>query len=189
MRINIIGTSGSGKTTFGRQLAEILRIPFIEMDAIFWGPNWSPSENDPFFERLAEALEGEKWVLDGNYSRTNPIKRKRVEVVIWLDFSFPRTLRQAVSRAISRLISQEELWPGTGNRETLRMLISKESIVLWTITSYGRKRKNIIKMMESPEYQHIQFHQLRSPAKAASFLEEVRRNPEVLFARRSDHAI
>ena len=182
MRVNVIGTSGSGKTTFGHQLAGILNIPFIEMDAIFWGPNWSPSEDEDFLPRLTEALQGEHWILDGNYSRTTDIKLERVEVVIWLDFSFPRTLWQAISRAMGRLISEEELWPGTGNRETLRMLFSKESIVLWTITSYARRRKNIIEMMRDPKYQHIRFHRLRSPAQTARFLTAVHHNPKALFS-------
>ncbi|HDD54927.1 MAG TPA: adenylate kinase [Chloroflexi bacterium] len=182
MRVNVIGTSGSGKTTFGRQLAEILNIPFIEMDAIFWGPNWKPLGDKVLFSRLAEALEGDRWVLDGNYSRTTPIKWQQVEVVLWLDFSFPRTLWQAVSRAIQRLISKEELWPGTGNRETLQMLFSKESIVLWTITSYRRKRKNIIRMMAAPEFQHIRFHRLRSPEETAAYLNAVLQDPAAYYA-------
>lgn len=181
MRVNVIGTSGSGKTTFGRQLAEILGIPFIEIDAIFWGPNWSPLEDAVLCSRLTEILDGDHWVLDGNYSRTTPVKWERVEVVIWLDFSFPRTLCQAVSRAAQRLISKEELWPGTGNRETLRMLLSKESILLWTITSYRRRRKNIIKMMAAPEFQHIRFHRLRSPTETVAYLSAVQMDPEVMF--------
>ncbi|MGB2963044.1 MAG: shikimate kinase [Anaerolineales bacterium] len=129
MRINVIGTSGSGKTTFGRDLANILNIPFVEMDAIFWGPEWTFPEDDELFRRLASSLEAESWVLDGNYTLTLPIKWERVETVIWLDFSFPRTFYQALARAIIRAITGEELWPGTGNKESFRKLLSRESIV------------------------------------------------------------
>jgi adenylate kinase family enzyme len=179
--VNIVGTSGSGKTTFGRRLAEILQVPFIEMDAIFWGPNWSHPEDEVFFPVLSKALEGEDWVLDGGYSRTTPIKWSRVQAVIWLDFSFPRTLYQAVTRAVSRLLRKEELWPGTGNRETLAKLFSKDSIVLWTITSFARKRRKLPKVMESEEYRHIQFHRLRSPRQAEDFLRQVKTHPEIIL--------
>lgn len=178
MRINVIGTSGSGKTTFGRQLAEVLDLPFLEMDALFWGPDWSFPDDPEMFSRLEAALQGEDWVLDGNYTRTRKIKWARVDAVVWLDYSFPRTLSQAVSRALSRTFSGEELWPGTGNRETFRKLFSRDSIVLWTIRTYGRNRRRITRWMAAEEYQRITFHRLRSPRAAEAFLERLREDPD-----------
>lgn len=180
VRINVIGTSGSGKTTFGRQLANVLDLPFLEMDALFWGPDWSFPEDSELFTRLAAALEGEDWVLDGNYTRTREIKWSRVEAVVWLDYSFPRTLYQAVSRALSRALSREELWPGTGNRETFGKLFSRDSVVLWTIRSYGRNRRRVPRWMASEEYRQITFHRLRTPREAEVFLEKLRENPELI---------
>ena len=106
MRINVIGTSGSGKTTFGRELASVLDLPFIEMDAIYWGPDWTFPPDEEFYSKLTNLLEGDNWVLDGNYTRTMGFKWDRVQAVVWLNFSFPRTVYQAVTRALSRLIQQ-----------------------------------------------------------------------------------
>ena len=182
MRINVIGTSGSGKTTFGRELASVLMVPFIEMDAIFWGPDWSEPDDSELFPKLSAALSGNSWVLDGNYSRTDHIKKERVEVVIWLDFSFPRTVAQAVKRAVSRIISQEELWPGTGNRESLKKLFSRDSIVLWTIQTYSRRKKRILGYITTPErYQSIIFHRIKSPKHARLFLQSAARDPEYVL--------
>jgi adenylate kinase family enzyme len=178
MRINVIGTSGSGKTTFGRDLADILNIPFVEMDAIFWGPEWTFPEDDKLFRRLAAALEAESWVLDGNYTRTLPIKWERVDIVIWLDFSFPRTLYQALARAITRVITKEELWPGTGNKESFRMLLSRESIVWWTIKTHRRNRKKFFQYLGSDEFSFIKFIRLRSPAEAQALLQKISNHQE-----------
>ena len=180
MKINIIGTSGSGKTTFGKKLAEILDIPFLELDAIFWGSDWIFPQDDELFPRLSAALEEENWVLDGNYSRTMAIKWEHVDIVIWLDYSFLRTVFQAFNRAITRIITQEELWPGTGNRETLRKLFSRQSILLWTITTYARKRTKITKYLTADEYSHIIFIRLKSPSKANHLLKKIKLNPEIL---------
>ena len=176
MRVNVIGTSGSGKTTFGRELASKLQIPFIELDAIFWGPDWSKPDDSELFSKLSAALSGSSWVLDGNYSRTLDIKWERVEAVIWLDFSFPRTVAQAVKRAVSRIVSQEDLWPGTGNRESLKTLFSRDSIVLWTIQSYSRRKKKILGYITSDRYQSIIFHRIKSPKQARRFLQSAGRD-------------
>ena len=181
VRINVIGTSGSGKTTFGRRLAERLSLPFLEMDAIFWGPDWTFPEDKELFSKLASALEGENWVLDGNYTRTLPIKWDTIDIIIWLDFNFPRTLYQAVSRAFTRILTREEFWPGTGNRETLGKLFSRDSIVLWTLKTYRRNRKRNAGYMQSEKYNHIKFIRLKSPRQAEELLREAANNQELIF--------
>ena len=83
-RINVIGTSGSGKSTFSKRLAAVLGIPHLEMDAIYWQPDWQHLDDDEVSAAVAAALEPQSWVLDGNYSRTTPLKWKDVQCVIWL---------------------------------------------------------------------------------------------------------
>jgi adenylate kinase family enzyme len=183
VRINVIGTSGSGKTTFGKQLAELLNITFLEMDAIFWGPEWYFPPDEEFLPLVSKMLEAENWVLDGNYTRTLPIKWERVDVVIWLNYSFPRTIYQAVRRAVTRLFSQEEFWPGTGNRENLKMLFSRDSIVWWTIRSYTRHVKRNAAYLDAEEYSQITFHRIRSPRQAVRFLQKVQGNPDYLLEK------
>jgi len=73
-KINVVGTSGSGKSTFSRTLATRLGYPYLEMDAMFWKPNWQESTDEEFFAKLNSALSQERWVLDGNYNRTVDIK-------------------------------------------------------------------------------------------------------------------
>lgn len=135
MKINIIGTSGSGKSTFGRRIAEALAIPYIEMDRLYWRSNWQGTPDDEFLATLEKALAASPdWVLDGNYNRTRDVKWRDVDLVVWIDRGFIRTLWQAVTRASRRAWHKQELWPGTGNRESFRRsFLSKDSIIIWTI--------------------------------------------------------
>jgi adenylate kinase family enzyme len=181
MKINVVGTSSSGKTTISKRLSDILSISYIEMDALFWGPNWEPSSYEEFCAKLHSALKGDSWILDGNYTKSTPIKWKSVNTVIWLDFSFIRSLLQAIKRAIKRIIAREELWPGTGNIETLGGLFSKDSIVLYTITSHRRVRRKYEAFIESGHYPNIHFIRLRSPRKAESFLIKIKENKNLIF--------
>jgi adenylate kinase family enzyme len=176
-RVNVIGTSGTGKSTFARKLSEYLGYPHIEMDKIFWGPNWHWPSDDVFFGNLRQALSQDQWVLDGNYTRTIPIKWERIEMVIWLDYSFPLTLFQAVKRALKRSITQEELWEGTGNRESFRKsFFSKDSIILWTIKTHRSVRLKYESYMQDPKYSHIKFIRLKNHREAESFLKQMGRD-------------
>lgn len=133
MKINIIGTSGSGKSTLARRIATELSLPYIEMDRLYWRPDWQGTPDEVLLKTLAETLAATPgWVLDGNYNRTRPVKWREVDLVVWVDCGFLRTLWQAVTRAFKRAWHQQELWPGTGNRESFR-----RSFLVGSPSSYG----------------------------------------------------
>ena len=173
MKINVVGTSASGKTTFANAIARALDLPCIEMDALFWGPNWTQTPDDVFLARLQAQLRAPCWVLDGNYTRTIAIKWRHVDIVVWLDYSFARTLSQSISRALRRLASGRELWPNTGNRESLARLLSRDSIVWWCVKGYFKNRQKYQRAMSDPQYEHIQFVRLRTPRQAGAWLESL----------------
>lgn len=169
-RINVIGTSGSGKTTFSRRLAEALNHPLIEMDRLYWGPNWRQPSDDELFRKVADALSGDSWILDGNYTRTIPIKWERVQLVVLLEYSFLRTIFRVTKRAIKRAITGEELWPNTGNRESFRKaFLSKDSIILWAIRSYGHAKDRFASYSADPNYRHVTFVRLASRREEDAF--------------------
>jgi adenylate kinase family enzyme len=175
-RINVIGTSGSGKSHFSKCLADRLAVPYIEMDALFWLPNWTPSSTEDFLELLAQHLSGDTWVLDGNQSATNALKWQYVDTIIWLDYSFFRTFKQIVLRSFQRAYSKKELWKNTGNKETFRRnFLSKDSVILWMLKNYLNTKKKYSKLFNSqcPEHEHISMIRLTSPKDTARFLASI----------------
>ncbi len=85
-KIVVIGSTGSGKTTLALRISEQLQIPHIELDALYWGPNWTETPQDIFREKVAVALAGDEWVVDGNYTKTYDIVWGRADTIIWLDY-------------------------------------------------------------------------------------------------------
>lgn len=155
-------------------LAHKIGHPKIEMDELFWEPNWTQPNDEVFFSKLEEALQKSHWVLDGNYDRTLDIKWKNVTAVIWIDYSFRRTIRQAVTRAIIRSIHRKELWPGTGNRESfLKSFFSRHSIIMWTLKTFKKVRDRYERRMVDPRYSHIHFVRLTSPKQARQFIDKL----------------
>ena len=86
-RVLVMGSSGSGKSTFARRLSELTGIPFVSLDALYWRPGWVASDNAGFEERVTEVARQPRWVMDGNYTRygAGELRRRTSDTVIWFD--------------------------------------------------------------------------------------------------------
>ncbi len=172
-RINVVGTTGSGKSTFARALAKKLGYEYIQLDALFWKPDWEESTDEEFFAKISKAIETEHWVLDGNYHRTQALKWQHADTIIWLDYSYTRTLFQLTKRTLSRAISGRELWEGTGNRESFyKSFLTKDSILLWFYKAYPAIKKRYAALQHDPAISHIAFIRLGTPKQTRAFLTE-----------------
>ena len=52
MRINVVGTSGSGKSAFAKSIAQKYRVPYVQLDELHWKPNWEESSDEEFFPKV-----------------------------------------------------------------------------------------------------------------------------------------
>lgn len=161
-RIVIVGNTGTGKTTLARQLADRMGALHIEMDALHWEPNWTEAPLDVFRDRLSQATTGDTWTLDGNYSKVRDIAWGRADTIIWLDFSLWIILPRLLRRTLRRVIRREELWGG--NRETWRgAFFSRDSLFLWALSTYRRRKRSYLDYLSRPEYAHLKAVRFRSP--------------------------
>ena len=168
-----MGTSGSGKTSVARRIAKKLNIPYVELDELFWKPNWTESTDEELFPKLEEALSVDGWVLDGNYTRTIPIKWKRCRMVVYLDLPFHIVLYRIIKRSLIRGFRNEELW--AGNKETvLKHLFTRDSMILWTMKTFFTNRKRFAINSKNPEYSHIKFVRLRSKKEIGNFVTQLK---------------
>ena len=160
-RVVIIGTSGTGKSTLARALAARLGVEAVELDALFWGPKWTETPLDEFRARVAAALAGEGWVVDGNYSKARDLIWPRTQTLLWLDYRFSVVLWRLTRRTLLRVVLREPLWEG--NRESLRTLFSRNSIVVWMLRTYAKYRRTFPGELADPRYAHMTVVRLRSP--------------------------
>lgn len=164
-------SSGAGKTTFGRRLAERLALPFIELDAIHWGPRWTFLDAEAFQERVAAALPPEGWVVDGNYGKLGGLVWERADTLVWLDIPLPLAFWRMISRTLRRMRSGEEIWEGTGNRETFRnVFFSRDSLIVYAARTYGRRKRRWEEYLRTGRWAHLRVHRFRSNAEAERWL-------------------
>ena len=86
-RILIIGCSGSGKSTLARALKDKLGLPVVHLDQLWWQEGWEHVSREEFDKRLDLALSMDRWIIDGNYSRTIQTRLPKCDTIIYLDFS------------------------------------------------------------------------------------------------------
>ena len=89
-RIVVIGSGGAGKSTLARQIAAILRIKIIHLDAIYWKPGWISTSEDEWLRIIKALLAESEWVMDGNFGGTRRLRFEAADTIIFLDF--PRAL-------------------------------------------------------------------------------------------------
>lgn len=89
-RVIVIGCSGSGKSTLSQKLHRILQLPIIHLDRYYWQANWQATEQGAWDQKVTEFALTDRWIIDGNYSRTLDIRIGRADVIVFLDM--PRWL-------------------------------------------------------------------------------------------------
>jgi adenylate kinase family enzyme len=170
VRVNVKGISGSGKSTFAHELAERLGVPYLEIDAIHHGPNWTEATPEELQARIRDFMANTPhgWVIDGNYeSKLGDLVLDAADKIVWLDPPLRVALRRLWRRTFQRIRGEVELW--SGNRETLRgAFLGWNSLFAWTLRSWVRHRRRWRRKFEGD----ARVIRLRSGEEARGWLEQ-----------------
>jgi adenylate kinase family enzyme len=174
-RVVIVGVTSSGKSTLAEHLANRLDLNYIELDALYWEPNWQSAPLEVFRDRVEKAhRQAEKWVVAGNYRVVRDLIWSKAEAMIWLDYPLSIVLWQLTRRSFKRWWTQELLW-GT-NREPLWnhfKLWSKESLYNWLFQTYWRRKHEYALLLSQPEHQHLKLIHFKHPKETEEWLEKL----------------
>lgn len=173
--VSVVGDSGSGKSTLGRELAARLAVPYVELDAIFHQPGWTPLPEKEFRRRVTAIASGAGWVIDGNYSAVRPLVWERADTVIWLDPPRSTVMRRIIWRTIRRAAGRTELW--NGNRERWRNLFTwdeQESVISWAWHHYPIYRQRYAAAAHDLRYAHLTFRRIVTCADGRQLIDSIR---------------
>jgi adenylate kinase family enzyme len=147
-RILVYGVTGSGKTTYAAGLAGTTGLPWHEADALTWEPGWVSVPVEEQRRRIAAIAAAERWILDTAYGHWRDLVVPRAELVVALDYSRALTFARLLRRTIVRSIDKKPIC--NGNVESLAHAFTRDSILWWHVTSFGRKRARIAQWCEDP---------------------------------------
>ncbi|WP_297070080.1 hypothetical protein [uncultured Duncaniella sp.] len=97
-KVIIIGCPGAGKSTFGRKLADVTGLPLHYLDMIWHRPDRTTVSREEFDKQLDSLLDGDRWIIDGNYIRTLPLRLFRCDTVFMFDLPLEVCLAGAEER-------------------------------------------------------------------------------------------
>ena len=101
MKISIIGYSASGKSTFAKNIGEILDIPVLHLDKVNFLPNWEERKVEESEKIVLDFIKknNDKFVIDGNYSKfAYDLRMKISDKIFFFDFDRFTCLFQAFQR-------------------------------------------------------------------------------------------
>lgn len=86
-RILVIGSPGSGKSTFSRKLAEITKLPLIHLDKEFWNYGWVETPREEWIKKQENMISGGQWIIDGNYGSTLDMRIEKADTIFCFQLS------------------------------------------------------------------------------------------------------
>jgi len=177
-RLLILGRTGSGKTTLGRELAAALGVPHVELDALYFGPDLSTVSIPVLRERTSSAIEGDGWVTDGNKSAVRDLVWPRADTVIWLDYPLAVCLWRLARRALWRtsVLTTQARAAGGASRPVTSQMWAAAKGVLTALRSHRGQRRRYPGMFADPAHRHLAVVRLRSPRATRRWFARVARS-------------
>jgi adenylate kinase family enzyme len=86
-RILVIGSGGSGKSTFAAKLGQLLNLEVIHLDKFYWRAGWVEPAKEEWLQTVTDLINRESWIIDGNYGGTLELRMQRCDTIIFLDLS------------------------------------------------------------------------------------------------------
>lgn len=173
-RILILGRTGSGKTTLARELAAALGVPHVELDSLYFGPDFSRAPLSLLRERTSAAIAGDRWVTDGNKRAVRDLVWPRADTIIWLDYPAYMSFWRLAKRARTRTSALSAQAAQTGRRTGLpKQMLAAARGVLTALRSHRGQRREYPSMFAQAANQHLAVARLRSPRATRQWMARV----------------
>lgn len=148
-RILVYGVTGSGKSVLAERISAAVKVPWYSVDDLTWEPGWVQLPVEDQRIRISAICAQERWVLDSAYGQWLDIPLARAEMIVGLDYPRWLSMARLIRRTVRRVIERDLVC--NGNRESLRLFLSRESIIVWHFRSFKRKQRRMREWRADPD--------------------------------------
>lgn len=163
----ITGCSGSGKSTLARKLAKRTGLPVIHLDQEYFGPDWKEPKRGDWVQTVTELAARDRWIMDGNYSSTFPLRMPRAGAIVFIDQPTWRCLWRVIKRTA---LQYGKVRPGSapGCRERFNAHFLR---YVWRYNA--TRRPGILRALAEQEAAGKKVFHLKSAREVNSFLSAI----------------
>lgn len=162
-RILVIGCPGAGKTYFSKKLKEIMGLPVVHMDNLYWNEDKTSISFDELNKKLLPYLQNEEWIVDGNYHDTLKLRLEYATDVFFL--KMPR--EQCIEGILERIDQPRDDIPWVETKKDAVELIE------WTIDYEARTKADEEALLK--EYPNVKVHIIKNRDDADKYLEKLKK--------------
>jgi hypothetical protein len=173
-RILILGRTGSGKTTLARELAAARGVRHVELDSLYFGPDFSTAPLCLLRDRTSAAIADDRWITDGNKRTVRNLVWPRADTIVWLDYPVYVSLWRLAKRARTRTSVLSAQAAQAGRRSGLpKQMLAAARGVLTALRSHRGQRREYPRLFAQPANQHLAVARLRSPRATRQWMARV----------------
>ena len=157
-RIMICGPSNAGKSTLASAIGRKLSIPVVHLDQFHHLPNtdWVKRPHEDFARLHDDAIHGDAWVMEGNYSSLMPQRIERATGIILLGDNRLANLRRYLVRT---LFQRDRVGNLEGNADSLKWFMVRW--ILFVSQKSVRRYRGFLSTMNRPYLELRSMHQLK----------------------------
>ncbi|URZ87820.1 topology modulation protein [Floricoccus penangensis] len=107
MKILLIGSPGSGKSTFASEIEQVSDIAILHLDRIWHTTDYSQEAEKWFVSEQEKFMTShDSWIVDGNYFGSMDTRLKYADTVVLLNISKYKRVYRIIKRSIKRRLSK-----------------------------------------------------------------------------------
>ena len=138
-----------------------LGITPVHLDAFYYDKDWKPLDQETFASLQRDLVAAPRWIIDGNYASTLPVRLEAADTVIFLDLPGWACLRGIIQRRLRHRGGQHQAI-GVYDRITWDFIRY--------ILGYRKKMAPRVRALITSHAGHAQVTVLRSRAAARRYL-------------------
>lgn len=144
MKLDIIGSVASGKTTLARNLSETYHVPFYQKDNIAWertpdgDKKRDDKERDQLFQKI---INSDDWIVEGSPRKLLRESFEKCDYIILLDIPLYKRLVRSIRRWFRQKFGKEEY----NSKPTVKFLCYS---IKW-VFEYEKDKKEIISYLSA----------------------------------------